>query len=77
MYEATTIRIDRLDADIATTASGRFKIGPMQTAYEGHVDPKVGDVLIVAKTTPKDESSVLVSVYKGCGCHFLIYPQER
>jgi hypothetical protein len=61
MDEGTAIRIDRIDADILTTTRGAFILGPMPTAHAQHVNPKVGDIIIVAK---------------GCGCQFLIYSQE-
>jgi hypothetical protein len=76
MHQATTLRIVRIEADIITTTGGRFTFGPMPAAHvdERHADPKVNDILITARHTPKDAPHVVVYVYNGCGCQFLIYP---
>jgi hypothetical protein len=76
MHKGTSIRVDRIDGDILTTTSGRFKFGPVPNDHKGHSDLPVPFVLIAADDTQPDASMIRVSIDEGCGCYFALYPQE-
>lgn len=71
-----TLKIARLSENLITTSAGAsYTLGPMPNDHEGHPNPKTNDILVVEN--PQPHGQALVTVYDGCGCRFLIYPESN
>ncbi len=69
-----TLRITKLAGSLITTStSAGYRLGPMPREHAAHPGPKVGDILVVEN--PQELGQALVTIYNGCGCRFMLYPE--
>ena len=78
MVEGTTLKVTALANDKITTSTGAcYKLGPMPNGHAGkHADPKINDILVAVKNSRRN-APTLVSINRGCGCRFVIYPESN
>ena len=77
MVEGTTLKVTALATKLQRLPAPATRLGPMPNGHAGgHADPKINDILVAAKNS-RPNAPTLVSVNRGCGCRFVIYPESN